>query len=88
MAPSIWTIPERNFLNAYRTRHKTPDEDGRIILLEAKIIPRFLVEFYGSAQPSESDDDEGEQDEEIEEEKESSVKQVRVPSPWDIGPFL
>lgn len=88
MAPSIWTIPERAFLNAYRTRYESADVDGRIVLLESKIIPRFVASFY-SVQPSISDEAEHDEEaQEEEEEDESLIKQVRVLPSWKIGPCL
>lgn len=45
MAPSIWTAEERELLAEYLEPYKARDEDQRILLLENKVIPKFLALF-------------------------------------------
>lgn len=76
MARSIWTVAERELLAPYVADYKAADENSRILLLEHKVIPRFLTEF--PPKKDESDSGEAEPAEANLHEAERRLKQVCI----------
>jgi hypothetical protein len=56
MARSIWTQEERDLLVPYVAQYKSGDEDSRILLLEHKVIPKFLAKFPPRLAESDADE--------------------------------
>lgn len=64
MARSIWTAEERELLVQYVAQYKAGDEDARILLLENRVIPKYLATFPPREVESDADEPEHEHEQE------------------------